>query len=121
MFRIIYCRFAGMALIAEWNPAVSDVIHPGKAGVSALSTKCNLDVTLCNLWVTGNLKVTQRLDMTDISSLIRMRNRFLALAAPSFLVWQAMQIMEIWLTPSALSFGIITLTVWPAASVSWPP
>ena len=47
--------------------------------------------------------------MTDISGLIRMRNRFLALTATSFLVWQCMHLLEGALPTSTGAFAAIGL------------
>lgn len=46
--------------------------------------------------------------MSDIDTLIRMRNRFLALSATSFLVWQGMQIGQD-LLPDTGAYGLLTL------------
>ncbi|GLK52723.1 MAG: hypothetical protein CMH94_01165 [Oceanicaulis sp.] len=48
--------------------------------------------------------------MTEISKLVRMRNRCLGLAALSFLVWQLMQGLEDVLPESSVAFGVILVT-----------
>lgn len=46
--------------------------------------------------------------MSEIDTLIRMRNRFLALSATSFLIWQGMQIgQEVF--PDTGAYGLLTL------------
>lgn len=47
--------------------------------------------------------------MTEISKLVRMRNRCLGLAAVSFLVWQLMQGLEDILPPSTATFGVVLI------------
>ena len=47
--------------------------------------------------------------MTEISKLVRMRNRCLGLAAVSFLVWQLMQGLEDVLPPSTATFGVVLI------------
>lgn len=46
--------------------------------------------------------------MSDIDTLIRMRNRFLALSATSFLIWQGMQIGQD-IFPNSTAYGLMTL------------
>ncbi|WP_417469499.1 hypothetical protein [Maricaulis sp.] len=46
--------------------------------------------------------------MSDIDTLIRMRNRFLALSATSFLLWQGMQIVQE-IFPDSGAYGLLTL------------